>query len=111
MDPTKDTCFSIALWLSKVSTLKAEAQVIVENFGNTLILRCSASEQGGTARFASRLIGEREIVRTHESRSSHPGKVQTSKTHSEHYVTESAVLPSRLRRPRSRASAHHYLIR
>ena len=43
----------------------AEAQTIVENCGNTLILRCSASENGGIARFASRLIGEREMVREH----------------------------------------------
>jgi type IV secretory pathway TraG/TraD family ATPase VirD4 len=41
----------------------AEAQTIVENCGSTLILRCSASEGGGTAEFASRLIGEREIMR------------------------------------------------
>jgi type IV secretory pathway TraG/TraD family ATPase VirD4 len=41
----------------------AEAQTIVENCGNTLILRCSASEGGGTARFASKLIGEREVLR------------------------------------------------
>jgi hypothetical protein len=39
-----------------------EAQTIVENCGNSLILRCSASEGGGTARFASQLIGEREIL-------------------------------------------------
>jgi hypothetical protein len=39
-----------------------EAQTMVENCGNTLILRCSASEGGGTARFASQLIGEREIL-------------------------------------------------
>jgi hypothetical protein len=32
-----------------------ETQTIVENCGNTLILRCSASERGGTAEFASRL--------------------------------------------------------
>jgi type IV secretory pathway TraG/TraD family ATPase VirD4 len=38
----------------------ADAQTIVENCGNTLILRCSASEGGGTAKYASRLIGERE---------------------------------------------------
>ena len=37
-----------------------EAQTIVENCGNTLILRCSGSEHGGTSQFASRLIGERE---------------------------------------------------
>lgn len=37
--------------------------IIVENCGNTLILRCSLSERGGTAEFASRLIGKREIIR------------------------------------------------
>src|SRR5712671_6064986 len=47
----------------------AEAQTIVENCGNTLILRCSASERGGTAEFASRLIGKREIIRRHVSHS------------------------------------------
>ena len=45
------------------------AHTIVENCGNTLILRCSASEGGGTARFASQLIGEREVVHTAVSRS------------------------------------------
>ena len=45
-----------------------EAQTIVENCGNTLILRCSGSEHGGTSQFASRLIGEREVVRTQTSR-------------------------------------------
>ena len=51
--------------IAQVSTSygHGEAQTIVENCGNTLILRCSASEQGGTARFASRLIGEREVER------------------------------------------------
>jgi hypothetical protein len=39
------------------------ARTIVENCSNTLILRCSASEGGGTARFASQLIGQREIIR------------------------------------------------
>jgi type IV secretory pathway TraG/TraD family ATPase VirD4 len=45
-----------------------EAQTIVENCGNTLILRCSGSEHGGTSQFASRLIGEREVVRRQTSR-------------------------------------------
>src|SRR6185437_9265397 len=45
----------------------AEAQTIVENCGNTLVLRCSASEHGGTAEFASRLIGKREVIRPHFS--------------------------------------------
>ena len=39
------------------------ARTIVENCSNTLILRCSASEGGGTARFASQLIGQREVIR------------------------------------------------
>src|ERR1019366_2797091 len=39
-----------------------EAQTIVENCGNTLILRCSGSENGGTSHFASRLIGEGEVL-------------------------------------------------
>ena len=46
---------------------RGESQTIVENCGNTLILRCSASEGGGTAHFASRLIGDREIIRTQHS--------------------------------------------
>ena len=33
--------------------VQSDAQTIVENCGNTLMLRCSASENGGTARLAS----------------------------------------------------------
>ena len=39
------------------------ARTIVENCSKTLILRCSASEGGGTVRFASQLVGQREIIR------------------------------------------------
>ena len=46
----------------------AEAQTIVENCGNTLILRCAGSEHGGTSQFASRLIGEREVIRRQTAR-------------------------------------------
>ena len=46
-----------------------EAQTLVENCGNTLILRCAGSEHGGTSQFASRLIGEREIIRRQTARS------------------------------------------
>ncbi len=45
-----------------------DAQTLVENCGNTLILRCASSEQGGTAQFASKLIGEREVLRRQASR-------------------------------------------
>ena len=57
--------------LAQVSSTygQGDAHTIVENCGNTLILRCSASEGGGTARFASQLIGDREVLRTTVSRS------------------------------------------
>jgi type IV secretory pathway TraG/TraD family ATPase VirD4 len=44
-----------------------DAQTIVENCGNTLILRCSGSENGGTSQYASRLIGDREVLRRQRS--------------------------------------------
>ncbi len=79
-----------------------EAQTLVENCGNTLVLRCSASEHGGTSQFASRLIGEREVAR----RSTARGRDGTgflggsgwrrSTNISEQRVTEAAVLASEL---------------
>jgi type IV secretory pathway TraG/TraD family ATPase VirD4 len=79
-----------------------EAQTIVENCGNTALFRCSASEGGGTSRFASNLIGEREIIRqtTSTTRSS-PALFSNQAAHksttaSEQYATESAVLPSEI---------------
>ena len=79
-----------------------EAQTIVENCANTLILRCSASEHGGTSQFASRLIGEREVARRSTSRgrdgSGFPGGGgwRRSMNVTEQRVTEAAVLPSEL---------------
>jgi hypothetical protein len=75
---------------------QGDAHTLVENCGNTLILRCSASEGGGTARFASQLIGEREVVRTATSRSRRVSELLGSVTHSEHLSVESAVLPSQV---------------
>ena len=49
---------------------RAVADVINEQCGNRLILRCDTSEGGGTARFASELIGDREVEREEETRSS-----------------------------------------
>jgi type IV secretory pathway TraG/TraD family ATPase VirD4 len=77
----------------------AEAQTIVENCGNTLILRCSASEGGGTARFASKLIGEREILREQVTRNAKPGLIISepqSISKSIHHVIETAVMPSEI---------------
>lgn len=79
-----------------------EAQTLVENCANTLILRCSASEHGGTSQFASRLIGEREVARRSTSRgrdgSGFPGGRgwRRSTNVSEQRVTEAAVLASEL---------------
>jgi hypothetical protein len=73
---------------------QGEAHTIVENCGNTLILRCSASEGGGTARFASQLIGEREVMHTTVSKSRRATELVGSVTHSEHRSLEPAVLPS-----------------
>ena len=75
---------------------QGDAHTIVENCGNTLILRCSASEGGGTARFASQLIGEREVLRTTVSRSRRVSEMLGSITHSEHFNVEPAVLPAQL---------------
>jgi hypothetical protein len=80
----------------------AEAQTLVENCATTLILRCSGSEHGGTSQFASRLIGEREVVRRQTSRGrdreSFPlaRGARRSLSVSEQRITETAVLPSEL---------------
>jgi type IV secretory pathway TraG/TraD family ATPase VirD4 len=79
-----------------------DAQTIVENCGNTLVLRCSGSDNGGTSHFASRLIGEREIIRRQTSRGrdrdglfSMKG-LRRSTNVSEQHVTEAAVMASEL---------------
>src|SRR5450755_2373405 len=66
---------NILAWLTPIAVIlimvlggMAMANRIVENCGNTLILRCAGSEGGGTSQFASRLIGEREIVRRQVTR-------------------------------------------
>ncbi len=86
--------------VAQVSTTygKGEAQTIVENCGNSLILRCSASEHGGTSQFASRLIGQREVVSISRSRSRRPGEFLASVTESEHRQIEPAVMDSQIER-------------
>ncbi len=75
-----------------------EAHTIVENCGNTLILRCSASEGGGTAKFASQLIGDREVRRITVSRSRRATELLGVTTRSEHFSIEPALLPSQIER-------------
>lgn len=89
--------------LAQVSgTYGGEAQTLIENCGNTLILRCSASENGGTSQFASQLIGEREVLRRQISRgrdreSAFFGRgARRSRSFTDHHVTETAVLASEI---------------
>jgi len=74
------------------------AQTIIENCGNTLLLRCSAGEHGGTARFGSMLIGDREVLRLQISRTRpfafNRGERTRSETVQRH--VERAVLPAEL---------------
>jgi type IV secretory pathway TraG/TraD family ATPase VirD4 len=83
------------------------AQAVIENCGTTLILRCSASEGGGTARYASRLIGERDVLRLARSVSRSSGATvgsdRDTEGHSEHYSTESAVLAAEIEQLPDRA--------
>jgi type IV secretory pathway TraG/TraD family ATPase VirD4 len=90
--------------IGQVSALygRGDAQTIVENCGNTLILRCSASEGGGTAQFASPLIGQREILRRNVARTDARdgttvwARRRRSTTESEQVITEPAVLPAEI---------------
>jgi type IV secretory pathway TraG/TraD family ATPase VirD4 len=84
------------------STYGGDAQTLIENCGNTLILRCSGSENGGTAQFASRLIGEREVLRQQVSHGSDRESAfslrgsRRSESTSRQHVTEAAVMPSQV---------------
>jgi hypothetical protein len=75
---------------------QGEAHTIVENCSNSVIFRCAASEGGGTARFASQLVGEREIIRTTRSMSRRYDERIGSITDSEHINVEPALLPSQI---------------
>ncbi len=75
---------------------QGDAHTIIENCGNTLILRCSSSEGGGTARFASQLIGEREVMRTTVSKSRRLTEMLGSVSRTQHIGIEPAVLASQV---------------
>jgi hypothetical protein len=73
---------------------------MVENCGTSLVLRSSASENGGTSPFASHLMGERQIQRVVTSSSrTHSGFLKSSTTTggtSEQHATEFAVMPAEI---------------
>jgi type IV secretory pathway TraG/TraD family ATPase VirD4 len=86
--------------ISQVSSTcgRGVADTIVENCGNTLILRCSASEQGGTSQFASRLIGQREFVHLSQSSTWPAGRGGVSRSLNEQRSIEPAVMASEIER-------------
>jgi type IV secretory pathway TraG/TraD family ATPase VirD4 len=84
------------------ATYGADGQTVIENCGNTLILRCSSSENGGTSQFASRLIGDREVIRRQRARGSEnpaglfTGGLRRSVQISDQRMVEPAVLAAQL---------------
>jgi len=95
------------LGLQSVSQVSAAygtgvGQAIIENCGNTLIFRCSGSENGGTSQFASRLIGDREVIRRQHSRGrDNPGSLlsggsRRSMQINDQRVVEPAVLAAQI---------------
>ena len=76
---------------------EAEAHAIVENLDNKLFLSCGMSEGGGTAKFASDVIGEREVERqeatTSQTLRQHPSSSTTS---SSRRHIEKAILPAEM---------------
>jgi type IV secretory pathway TraG/TraD family ATPase VirD4 len=86
--------------IAQVSGLygRGTAETIVENCANTLILRCSASEHGGTSEFASKLIGQREVVHKTVSTTRRSGEWRTSVSKGEQLRIEPAVMASEIER-------------
>ena len=84
------------------ATYGPDGQTIVENCGNTLILRCSGSDNGGTSQYASRLIGDREVIRRQRSRGREnptgpfAGGLRRSVQINEQRIVEPAVLAAQL---------------
>jgi hypothetical protein len=75
----------------------ADANTIVENCNTKLILRCNASEGGGTAQFASDVIGDRVVERDETTTSRSQGKhASTSTTRALREHREPAVLASEI---------------
>lgn len=73
------------------------AETIVENVGNLLLLRSGLSDDGGTAKLASELIGSREVERQDVSRSRSRGRyLSRSMTIQPRRSVEEVILPSEI---------------
>ena len=80
------------------NTYRGSAHTIIENCATSVVLRCSASEHGGTAEFASKLIGQQEVLHTTRSRTRQPGRWRSSTTSSESSRIEPAIMASEIER-------------
>jgi hypothetical protein len=73
------------------------AETIIENIGNLLLLRSGLSDDGGTAKLASELIGSREVERQDINRTRSRGRYLTrSMSMQTRRAVEDVVLPSEI---------------
>lgn len=73
------------------------AETIIENCGNLLLLRSGLSDEGGTAKLASQLIGSREVERQDINRTRSRGRYLTrSMSMQTRRAVEDVVLPSEI---------------
>jgi hypothetical protein len=96
----------VLVWVAPISISQAQSSPFMTGATalqtNLLILRCSGSEHGGTSQFASRLIGEREVVRRQVARAHDRGgwfgaaTARGSTTFSRQQTTETAVLAAEI---------------
>ena len=100
----------VAIGLQSIDQMRdvyraAVANTIVDNCDNVLILRCGASDRGGTAQFASELIGEREVEHDETTTSRSKGKEHSTSSTATHVRRriEKAVLPSQIMQLPSRS--------
>ena len=96
----------VLVWVTPISISQAQSSPFMTGATalqtNLLILRCSGSEHGGTSQFASRLIGEREVVRRQVARAHDrggwfgAGSARRSTTFSRQQTIETAVLAAEI---------------
>jgi len=73
------------------------AETIIENCGNLLLLRSGLSDDGGTAKLASQLVGSREVERHDINRTRSRGRYLTrSMSMQTRRAVEDVVLPSEI---------------
>jgi hypothetical protein len=97
---------AVVLWAGPIALAQAQSSPFMTGATalqtNILILRCSGSEHGGTSQFASRLIGEREVIRRQTSRAHDragwlaPSGARRSTTVTRQQVLETAVLAAEI---------------